>query len=76
LEDELRKTRAMLRLAYVEQRWGKIDLDIVPTDPDAVRRREVMILDLLEVMLLPKRFYEESCQIRNNYRQAGLYRLL
>jgi hypothetical protein len=76
LERELRKTRAMLRLAYIEQRWGAVDLDFMSTDPDAKRRRELTILDLREVALLPERFYEESCQIDDNYRQTGWDRLL
>jgi hypothetical protein len=73
LERELRKTRAILRLAYIEQRWGKIDLDTVPDDPDAKRRREVFLLDLWKAGLLPERFREETRQIDERYSQDMWY---
>jgi len=66
-----RKLRALLRLAYIEQRWGKIDLDTVPTDLDEKQRREIVLLDMMEVGLLPKRFNEETNQIRCDYRKTG-----
>jgi len=69
LEQELRKTRAILRLAYVEQRWGKIDLDIVPDDPDAKHRREIALLDMLAIGILPKQFCEEADAITEHSRQ-------
>ena len=71
LEHELRKTRAILRLAYVEQRWGKIDLDIVPDDPDAKHRREVALIDMLEIMILPEHLIKEACEISNDYAKKG-----
>jgi hypothetical protein len=69
LEHELRKTRAILRLAYVEQCWGKIDLDTVPSDPNAKRRREIVVLDMLMTGILPEQFVEEACQVANQYRE-------
>jgi hypothetical protein len=67
LAEELRKTRSILRLAYIEQRFGRVDLDTVPDDPTEQRRREIFLLDLWEVGLLPKRLYEETEQIRQKY---------
>jgi len=69
-QDE-RKMRALLRLSYIQQRWGNIDLDTVPDDPEAKHLREMVMLDLNEVGLLPERFCEETCQIYNDYREAG-----
>jgi hypothetical protein len=68
--------RALLRLSYIQQRWGNFDLDAVPHDPEARHLREMVLLDLNEVGLLPERLCEETCQIYNDYRETGWYEVL
>ena len=68
---ETRQMRALLRLAYIQQRWGTIDLDVAPDDPDAKQRREIVLTDLDVVGLLPERLREETDQIYRDYCQSG-----
>ena len=63
-----KKTCAMLRLLYLEMRWGqKFDPEVVPTDPDEKYRWDIAMIDMLAVGLLPERFCEQACQIHNDY---------